>query len=245
LSSHPPFRLRLTLALLTLALAGTTVGAAVLLGTDQDAPTTVNASALAPTGPPLVVGGIDNNPTAAETAGSGMRTGVLDKDAAIREERQNRADGRALRALAAQQADILEFAQAVADNQAAADTAPPLDVSPLIAAPTPNRGGGGGGGGGGGNPVPNHDDDPLYVKLDNIATCESGQNPRAYNPDGPWYGAFQFRFDTWQSYGGGGRRGQDIFNYSYREQREVAANLAQARGFAGSWPTCAARYGYT
>ncbi|HEY5886526.1 MAG TPA: transglycosylase family protein [Acidimicrobiales bacterium] len=242
MSSHPPFRLRLTLALLTLALAGTTVGAAVLLGTDQDAPTTVNASALAPTGPPLVVGGIDNNPTAAETAGSGMRTGVLDKDAAIREERQNRADGRALRALAAQQADILEFAQAVADNQAAADTAPPLDLSPLVAAPTPTRGGGGGGGG---NPVPNHDDDPLYVKLDNIATCESGQNPRAYNPDGPWYGAFQFRFDTWQSYGGGGRRGQDIFNYSYREQREVAANLAQARGFAGSWPTCAARYGYT
>lgn len=239
MSSHPPFRLRLTLALLILALAATTVGAAVLLGTDQDAPTTVNASALAPTGPPLVVGGIDNNPTAAATAGSGMRMGVLDKDAAIREERQNRADGRALRALAAQQTAILEFAAAVADAQAAADTAPPLDLSPLVAAPTPT------GGGGGGNPVPNHDDDPLYVKLDNIATCESGQNPRAYNPDGPWYGAFQFRFDTWQSYGGGGRRGQDIFNYSYREQREVAANLARARGFAGSWPTCAARYGYT
>ena len=243
MSSHPPFRLRLTLALLILALAGTTVGAAVLLGTDQDAPTTVNAAALAPTGPPLVVGGIDNNPTAAETAGSGMRTGVLDKDAAIREERQNRADGRALRALAAQQAAILDYAAVVADAQAAADTAPPPDLSPLVAVPTPTQGGGGGGGGG--NPVPNHDDDPLYVKLDNIATCESGQNPRAYNPDGPWYGAFQFRFDTWQSYGGGGRRGQDILDYSYREQREVAARLARARGFAGSWPTCAARYGYT
>jgi hypothetical protein len=198
----------------------------------------------------LVVGGIDNNPTAAETAGSGMRMGVLDKDAAIREERDNRADGRALRALAAQQAAILEYAAAVADAQAAADTAPPLVLAPLVPAPAPSGGGGTGGGGrggggGGGNPVPNHDGDPLFVKLDNIATCESGQNPRAYNPDGPWYGAFQFRFDTWQSYGGGGHRGQDIFNYSYQEQREVAANLAQARGFAGSWPTCAARYGYT
>ena len=74
--------------------------------------------------------------------------------------------------------------------------------------------------------------------------CESGQNPRAYNPQGPWWGAFQFHFDTWRSYGGGGNRGQDILEYSYEQQRSIAANLAQARGFAGSWPSCAARYGY-
>jgi len=43
----------------------------------------------------------------------------------------------------------------------------------------------------------------------------------------------------------GGSRPRDILTYSYSQQREIAANLAQARGFAGSWPTCSARYGYS
>jgi hypothetical protein len=177
---------------------------------------------------------------------------VLDKHAAIVAERQARADARALRVLAAQATAAAEYATAAAAAQAA-DDPPPLVPAPApVPAPGPTpaaddsgRGGDGGngdGGGGGDRPVPNHDDDPLYVKLDNIATCESGQNPRAYNPQGPWYGAFQFRADTWRSWGGGPG---DIRNYSYNRQRAVAANLAQARGFAGSWPTCAARYGYT
>ena len=87
LSSHPPFRLRLTLAFLVLAVVGITAGAAVLFGSNQAAPTTVEVADIGLTGPP-VVGGIDLNPAAAETAGSGMRLGVLDKDAALREQRQ-------------------------------------------------------------------------------------------------------------------------------------------------------------
>jgi len=242
LSSHPPFRLRLTLAFLVLAVAATTVGAAVLLGSNQAAPTTIEVADVGLTGPP-VVGGIDFNPAAAETAGSGMRLGVLDKDAALEDQRQA-AQARDAAAFAAYlEAQAQAEAEAIADYAAALDAAQASDDAPApVYVPPPSDGGGGGGDGGGGG---GGGGGSLYEKLDNIATCESNQNPRAYNPEGPWYGAFQFRFDTWQSYGGGGNRGQDIFDYSYEQQREIAANLALARGFAGSWPTCAARYGYT
>jgi len=228
LSSHPPFRLRLALAFLVLAVVATTVGAAVLLGSNQEAPTTVETADIGLTGPP-VVGGIDLNPAAAETAGSGMRLGVLDKDAALQAQREaaRARDAAAFAAFAEAQAQaIADYAAAVAAAQASNDAPDPVYVPP------PNDDGGGGGGGGGGS---------LYEKLDNIAQCESGGNPRAYNQEGPWYGAFQFRQDTWLSYGGGPG---DIRNYSYEQQRSIAANLAQARGFAGSWPHCAAQYGY-
>jgi hypothetical protein len=239
LSSHPPFRLRLSLAFLILAVAAVTIGAALTLGTGQEDPATVSSQEIAATGPPLVDAIPEETPTAFEGANPGMRLGVLDKDQAIREERDARRDARALRELAAQQAAIIEYAAAVdAASQAAPDPVSTPEPDPVVtAAPT--------GGGGTVPPVVNHNGDSLYTKLDNIATCESNQNPQAYNPDGPWFGAFQFRFDTWKSYGGGGHRGRDILGYSYNQQREIAANLARARGFAGSWPTCAARYGYT
>jgi hypothetical protein len=230
------------LAFLILALVGTTLGAAVLLGSNQDDPASAETEALAVTGPPLVGAVPEETPTAFEGANPGMRLGILDKDEAIRAERQARADARALRALAEQQADIYEYAAALADaQQAAAAAAGPPTSGP---APTTTGGDDGGGGGGGVTVPPPSNGGSLYAKLDNIATCESNQNPRAYNPQGPWWGAFQFHFDTWKSYGGGGRRGQDILNYSYQEQREIAANLASARGF-DSWPSCSARYGYS
>lgn len=237
MSTQPPLRLRLSLALLIMALAAVTVGAAVSLGTGQDAPTTVSAAAVAPTGPP--VDALEHNPTAAEAASPSMRLGVPDKASAIRAERQARAEARARQEIAAAQA------AAIAEYAAAVEAAPPVDVAPTAPAPAPRSdppaaddgggdgGGGGGGSGGGGS---------LYERLDDIARCESGMNPRAFNPAGPWYGAFQFRRDTWLRSGGGPG---DIRDYSYEEQREVAANLVRSAGFAGSWPSCAAQFGYT
>ncbi|MGH8938088.1 MAG: ubiquitin-like domain-containing protein, partial [Actinomycetes bacterium] len=37
-----------------------------------------------------------------------------------------------------------------------------------------------------------------------LAECESGGNPDAYNPAGPYYGLYQFSESTWQSVGGTG-----------------------------------------
>ena len=66
-----------------------------------------------------------------------------------------------------------------------------------------------------------------------LAKCESGLNPNAYNPAGPYYGLYQFDAGTWQSNGGSGTPA----GKSIPEQTRVAYNLYQVRG-ASPWPTC-------
>jgi uncharacterized protein YabE (DUF348 family) len=66
-----------------------------------------------------------------------------------------------------------------------------------------------------------------------LAKCESGLNPNAYNPAGPYYGLYQFDVGTWQSNGGTGTPS----GKSIAEQTRVAYNLYQARG-ASPWPVC-------
>ena len=66
-----------------------------------------------------------------------------------------------------------------------------------------------------------------------LAKCESGLNPAAYNPAGPYYGLYQFDQSTWNASGGSGLPSQA----SIAEQTRVAYNLYQARGRA-PWPTC-------
>ena len=66
-----------------------------------------------------------------------------------------------------------------------------------------------------------------------LAKCESGLNPNAYNPAGPYYGLYQFDAGTWQSNGGSGTPA----GKSIAEQTRVAYNLYQVRG-ASPWPTC-------
>jgi len=66
-----------------------------------------------------------------------------------------------------------------------------------------------------------------------LAKCESGLDPAAYNPAGPYYGLYQFDLQTWTANGGSGLPSEA----SIDEQTRVAYNLYQARG-AAPWPVC-------
>ena len=66
-----------------------------------------------------------------------------------------------------------------------------------------------------------------------LAKCESGLNPSAYNPAGPYYGLYQFDQQTWTANGGAGSPS----GKSIAAQTAVAYTLYQARG-ASPWPVC-------
>ncbi|MGQ0629442.1 MAG: ubiquitin-like domain-containing protein [Sporichthyaceae bacterium] len=69
-----------------------------------------------------------------------------------------------------------------------------------------------------------------------LAQCESGGNPRAYNPAGPYYGLYQFNTGTWRSVGGSGLPS----NATPREQTYRAQLLYKSRG-SSPWPVCGRR----
>jgi uncharacterized protein YabE (DUF348 family) len=69
-----------------------------------------------------------------------------------------------------------------------------------------------------------------------LAECESGGNPNAVNPAGPYYGLYQFSASTWQSVGGSGVP----TDYSGSEQT-YRAQLLYKRSGAGQWPVCGSR----
>ncbi len=69
-----------------------------------------------------------------------------------------------------------------------------------------------------------------------LARCESGGNPRAVNPAGPYYGLYQFNGQTWRSVGGKGLPHQA----SKQEQTYRAQLLYKSRG-ASPWPVCGRR----
>ncbi len=69
-----------------------------------------------------------------------------------------------------------------------------------------------------------------------LAECESGGNPRAVNPAGPYYGLYQFNLRTWQSVGGKGIPS----NAPAAEQTYRAQILYKDRG-ASPWPVCGRR----
>lgn len=66
-----------------------------------------------------------------------------------------------------------------------------------------------------------------------LAACESGGNPQAYNPAGPFYGLYQFMEGTWHAVGGVGLPSQA----SPSEQTYRAQILYRQSG-AGQWPVC-------
>ena len=86
-------------------------------------------------------------------------------------------------------------------------------------------------GGGGGGSVGDSDVDSLNWAA--LADCESGGNPNAVNPAGPYYGLYQFSASTWHSVGGSGIP----TDYGSGEQTLRAKKLYQKAG-AGQWPVC-------
>lgn len=88
-----------------------------------------------------------------------------------------------------------------------------------------------------------------YDIYDRLAACESAGdldpsdglriNPRAYNPSGPFYGAFQFLLSTWHNIGGTG----DPRDHSYAEQKErVVAGIPRS-SWHSQFPHCSRAIG--
>ncbi|WP_327089303.1 ubiquitin-like domain-containing protein [Nonomuraea sp. NBC_01738] len=72
-----------------------------------------------------------------------------------------------------------------------------------------------------------------------LAQCESGGNPRALNPGGPYYGMYQFNLASWQAVGGAGTP----VMWPAEEQTYRAQMLYQrvSGRWQGQWPHCGAR----
>jgi hypothetical protein len=162
---------------------------------------------------------------------------------------QLRADAQAEQdaalAAAAQMAEQEAAAQAAAEEQAAADAAAEADAAAAAeqqsaaiefaaalaeaeAAPAPS---------------PTQPAAPPAVQgdpFDALAQCESGRNPNAVNPAGPYYGAFQFSQGTWDSVAPD-MPGRPT-DYGYAQQKVAAQRLQAARGWA-PWPHCARQLG--
>jgi len=66
-----------------------------------------------------------------------------------------------------------------------------------------------------------------------LARCESGGNPKAVNPAGPYYGLYQFSAGTWHAVGGAG-----IPTDASPSEQTYRAQLLYERSGAGQWPVC-------
>jgi hypothetical protein len=145
------------------------------------------------------------------------------------------------RADAAQEDAALAAAAAMAEQEAAAaaaaqQAAAAEEEEQAAAAPPPTTAPP--------EPWPSPDPTPPPVQgdpFDAIAQCESGRNPQAYNPAGPWYGAFQFSQGTWNQFAPEWAN-RDPRTFSYAQQKTVAQRLQAARGW-GAWPHCSQQLG--
>ncbi len=84
----------------------------------------------------------------------------------------------------------------------------------------------------------------TQAQWDRLIQCESGGNYRAYNPAGPYLGAFQFHQPTWD--GVAGRHyphlvGVDPRDASPADQHRMAYALHGERGWQ-PWPVCGAPF---
>ncbi|GAA4534447.1 MULTISPECIES: resuscitation-promoting factor [Nonomuraea] len=81
-------------------------------------------------------------------------------------------------------------------------------------------------------------DEVMRLDWDALAMCESGGDPTAYNPSGPYYGLYQFSLPMWQLVGGTGMP----HAWPPEEQTYRAQLLYQrvAGRWQEQWPNCGA-----
>jgi len=82
-------------------------------------------------------------------------------------------------------------------------------------------------------PRPTYTASPDGLNWAALAYCESGGNPRAYNPSGPYYGLYQFSLGTWQGVGGSG-----LPSDASASEQTYRAQLLYRRSGASPWPVC-------
>jgi hypothetical protein len=80
---------------------------------------------------------------------------------------------------------------------------------------------------------PQHDPAADGLNWAALAKCESGGNPKAYNPAGPYYGLYQFSASTWHSVGGTG-----VPTEHASGEQTYRAQILYKRSGAGQWPVC-------
>ncbi|SDI85690.1 resuscitation-promoting factor [Nonomuraea jiangxiensis] len=80
------------------------------------------------------------------------------------------------------------------------------------------------------------DPEVMHLNWAALAECESNGDPQAYNPDGPYYGMYQFSLPMWEAVGGMGLPSawpED--EQTYRAQ--LLFQHVQGR-WQGQWPNC-------
>jgi uncharacterized protein YabE (DUF348 family) len=82
-------------------------------------------------------------------------------------------------------------------------------------------------------PRPSHSPTADGLNWAALAQCESGGNPQAYNPAGPYYGLYQFSASTWHSVGGAG-----LPTDASSSEQTYRAQILYNRSGAGQWPVC-------
>jgi len=72
-------------------------------------------------------------------------------------------------------------------------------------------------------------------RLEEIAECESGGNPKAVSSSGLYHGKYQFHPGTWRSVGGRG-----LPSEAPEVEQDYRAGLLLDRSGPGQWPVCGA-----
>jgi hypothetical protein len=84
----------------------------------------------------------------------------------------------------------------------------------------------------------------VSAHLERIKMCESSGNYRAYNPAGPFYGAYQFLQSTWNSIVGAAGYPQYVGtrpDLAPPYVQDAAAVALYNRSGPGQWPVCSQR----